>query len=89
MTKDEAHRRSLDPDSAGRWTSYEAINHDSTGAGGDQRQKRRRVRTEPRGTGIEWKGRGITQKRSEAAHPRRRQFCPGGKLSQQEEFCRW
>jgi hypothetical protein len=25
MTKDEAQRRSLDPDSAGRWTFYEAV----------------------------------------------------------------
>jgi hypothetical protein len=25
MTKDEAQRRSSDPDSAGRWTFYEAV----------------------------------------------------------------
>jgi hypothetical protein len=25
MTKDEAQRRSVDPDSAGRWTFYEAV----------------------------------------------------------------
>jgi hypothetical protein len=28
MAKDEAQRRSSDPDSAGRWTFYEAVNFD-------------------------------------------------------------